>query len=101
MPTPAIKRQRTKPTSVDCSAMIRVASEYQTRAKVKIVRRPKKSDSGLSNTVPMNMPAKVAAIRLAKPWTSKKPCVVDAIIPALKESGRDIGDQPVVVDLEK
>ena len=87
MPTPATKRQKTRPTSVDCSAIIRVASEYQTRAKVKIVRRPKKSDSGLSSIVPMNMPAKVAAIRLAKPWTSKNPCVVGSMIPALKRPG--------------
>ena len=62
--------------------MTKVAIEYQTSAKVKIVRRPKKSESGLSSMVPMNMPRKVAATRLAKPWTSKNPRVVGTMIPA-------------------
>ncbi len=35
----------------------------------------------------MNMPAKVAAIRLAKPWTSKNPLVVATMMPALNRPG--------------
>ena len=45
--------------------MTRVASEYHSSAKVKMVRRPNRSDSGLNSRVPMNMPLKVEATRAA------------------------------------
>ena len=38
--------------------MMKAPIEYQSSAKVKIERRPKRSDSQLKASVPMNMPGK-------------------------------------------
>src|SRR5215469_13769608 len=45
--------------------------EYQSSAKVKIERRPNRSDSQLNASVPMNRPRNKAATKLAKPFRSK------------------------------
>ena len=57
--------------------------EYQSSAKVKIERRPKRSDTQLKASVPMNIPAKPAATKLAKPCRSNNPDVVGLNRPAL------------------
>ena len=63
--------------------MMKAPIEYHSSAKVKIERRPKRSDSQLKASVPMNMPAKPAAMKLAKPWKSNIPCVVGVKMPSL------------------
>ena len=63
--------------------MIKAPTEYQMSAKVKIERRPKRSDSQLKASVPMNSPANSAATKLAKPCRSNRPCVVGLKMPAL------------------
>ena len=60
-----MKRQISRPNGSDWQAIARVASEYHSSAKVKMVRRPNKSDSGLNTIVPMNMPLKVDATSAA------------------------------------
>ena len=50
--------------------------EYQSSAKVKIERRPNRSESRLNASVPMNKPKNNAATKLAKPFRSNSPCVV-------------------------
>src|SRR3984957_2578006 len=87
MPQPARKRQKSIASGVDWNAITNVASEYQTRAKVKIVRRQNRADSELNSNVPANMPIKVEAMRLAKPLMSKKPCVVGVKIFAANRPG--------------
>ena len=61
--------------------------EYQSSAKVKIERRPKRSETQLNASVPMNMPAKPAATKLANPCRSNNPCVVGLNSPALNNPG--------------
>ena len=87
MPQPARKRQKSIASGVDWNAIINVASEYHTRAKVKMVRRPNRSLNELNSRVPTNMPRKVEATRLAKPLMSKKPCVVGVKIFAANKPG--------------
>ena len=63
--------------------MINAPTEYQSSAKVKIERRPKRSETQLKTSVPMNRPANSAATKLAKPWRSNRPCVVGVKMPSL------------------
>ena len=65
MPKPATKRQMSRPKAVVWQAMTMVASEYHSSAKVKIARRPNRSDSQENTSVPTNMPENVEATRLA------------------------------------
>src|SRR6516225_1973445 len=63
--------------------MTKAPIEYQSSAKVKIERRPNRSDSQLKASVPVNRPRKSAATKLAKPFRSNRPCVVGVKMPAL------------------
>ena len=63
--------------------MTKAPIEYQSSAKVKIERRPNRSDSQLNASVPMNSPRNKAATKLAKPFRSNRPWVVGVNIPAL------------------
>ena len=51
----AISRQRSIISGVLCNAMMKAPTEYHSSAKVKIERRPKRSESQLKTSVPMNM----------------------------------------------
>ena len=75
-------------------------SEYHSSAKVKIERRPKRSESQLNAMVPMNRPVNSAAMKLAKPSRSNRPCVVGLNRPPLEQPGRDIGGEEQIVELE-
>ena len=79
----AINRQRSIVSGVFCNAMTNAPTEYQSSANVKIERRPKRSESQLKTSVPMNMPANIAATKLANPCRSNKPCVVGEKRPSL------------------
>ncbi len=68
---------------VDWNAMMKAPTEYHNSAKVKIERRPKRSDSQLKASVPMNRPRNNAATKLAKPCRSNRPCVVGLKMPPL------------------
>ena len=63
--------------------MMKAPTEYHSSAKVKIERRPKRSDSQLNTSVPMNRPVNSAATKLAKPFRSNSPWVVGVKILAL------------------
>ena len=54
----AISRQRSIISGVFCNAMMKAPTEYHSSAKVKMERRPKRSESQLKTSVPMNIPAK-------------------------------------------
>ena len=79
----AIKRQRSIVSGVLCNAITNAPTEYQSSANVKIERRPKRSESQLKASVPMNMPANIAATKLAIPCRSNKLCVVGEKRPSL------------------
>jgi len=82
-PMLATKRQRSMLSGVFWNAMMKAPTEYQSNEKVKIERRPKRSDSQLKAIVPMNSPANSAATKLAKPCRSNNPVVVGLKMPAL------------------
>ena len=63
--------------------MMKAPTEYHNSAKVKIERRPKRSDSQEKAMVPMNRPRNSAATKLAKPCRSNSPAVVGLKMPAL------------------
>jgi len=48
--------------------MTKAPIEYHSSAKVKIERRPNRSDSQLKASVPMKRPRNRAATKLAKPF---------------------------------
>ncbi len=79
----AMNRHRSMVCGVVWNAMISAPAEYQSSAKVKIERRPKRSESQLKASVPMNIPANSEATKLAKPCRSNRPCVVGLNSPAL------------------
>ena len=79
----AISRQRSIVSGVFCKAMMKAPTEYHSSAKVKMDRRPKRSESQLKTSVPINIPAKSAATKLAKPCRSNKPWVVAVKRPSL------------------
>ena len=74
---PAMNRHRSIPSGVVWNAMMKAPTEYQSSAKVKIERRPKRSESQLKASVPTNNPENSAAMKLAKPCGSKMLAVGD------------------------
>jgi hypothetical protein len=64
--------------------MISDPIEYHSSEKVKMARRPKRSESQLNAMVPRNRPVNSAAMKLAKPSRSNRPWVVGRNRPLLK-----------------
>ena len=67
MPRPDTNRQALRLNPVVWNAMPKVVSEYQSRAPMKTLRRPNRSDSWPNRMVPKNSPAKVENTKVAGP----------------------------------
>ncbi len=72
----AMSRHRSMVSGVFWNAITSAPTEYHNSAKVKIERRPKRSDSQEKASVPMKRPRNSAATKLAKPCRSNSPWVV-------------------------
>ena len=80
--------------------MMKAPIEYHSSAKVKIERRPKRSDSQLNTSVPMNRPVNSAATKLAKPLQVEQALGRRREDFRLEQPDGDIGGEEQVVKLE-